>query len=103
MSRRLLRSPCPAAVQFNYIFCVMWFTSKSDNGSKSTGAYPGCRSCGFAAEVAAIVADLGIDHLDGPIRRVTARDVPAPVAKELEDRVLPSVPDILAAVAQFGI
>lgn len=62
----------------------------------------GSRSCGFAAEVAAIVAELGLDYLDGPIQRVTARDVPAPVAKELEERVLPGVPDILAAVAQFG-
>lgn len=58
----------------------------------------GARTCGFAAEVAATVAELAYDQLKAPIQRVTARDVPMPVSRPLEAQVLPSEEDLLDAV-----
>ena len=69
---------------------------------KKTGrcvvANEGARTCGFAAEVAATVAELAYDQLEAPIQRVTARDVPMPVSRPLEAQVLPSEEDLLDAV-----
>jgi 2-oxoisovalerate dehydrogenase E1 component len=59
-------------------------------------------SHGFAAEVAAVVADEAFEHLDAPVRRVGGLDTPIPFARELEavwsgkDRVLPALRDLLA-------
>lgn len=58
----------------------------------------GCRSCGFAAEVAASMAELAFDHLTAPIQRVTSRDAPMPVSRTLENEILPREQDILDAV-----
>ena len=46
--------------------------------------------CGVAAEVAAIAAEKGWQHLKAPVRRVTPPDCPAPVAKPLEDAFHPN-------------
>jgi len=54
---------------------------------------------GFGAEIAATVAEEGILHLRGPILRVTAPDVPVPLAK-LMDYYLPTAERIRAAVAE---
>jgi pyruvate dehydrogenase E1 component beta subunit len=48
------------------------------------------RLCGWGAEVASIVAEEGIDDLDGPIVRITTPHVPLPAADNLEDTALPS-------------
>lgn len=48
------------------------------------------RLCGWGAEVASIVAEEGIDDLDGPIVRITTPHVPLPAADNLEDAALPS-------------
>jgi pyruvate dehydrogenase E1 component beta subunit len=48
------------------------------------------RTCGFAAELAAIVADEAFDALRGPVRRLTRADVPVPFSTPLELYVLPS-------------
>ena len=58
------------------------------------------RTCGFAAEVAAVVADEGFASLRAPIKRVTRADVPVPFARHLEAAVLPSAPAIVQAVEQ---
>lgn len=56
------------------------------------------RTCGFGAEVAALVADEGFDLLDAPVRRVTAPDTPVPFSPVLEDAFLPNAEKIRAAV-----
>jgi pyruvate/2-oxoglutarate/acetoin dehydrogenase E1 component len=48
------------------------------------------RTCGFAAEVAAILAEKAILDLRGPVLRVTGYDVPYPYWK-IEDAYMPSV------------
>ncbi|MFQ3587474.1 MAG: alpha-ketoacid dehydrogenase subunit beta [Fimbriimonadaceae bacterium] len=55
------------------------------------------RTCGFAAEVLARVAELGFEYLDAPPVRVTRLDTPVPWAKPLESFVLPNVEKVVAA------
>jgi pyruvate dehydrogenase E1 component beta subunit len=56
---------------------------------------------GPGAEIAAMVAEEGIGYLDGPIVRVTAKNVPLPYSPDLENFVLPQVEDIVAAAAKL--
>ena len=53
---------------------------------------------GWAAEIAAIVADEAFDYLDAPIKRVSAPDVPPPFAPNLEREYVPDEGEIIAAV-----
>src|SRR5438093_3814263 len=53
---------------------------------------------GFGAEIAAMVAERGLDLLDAPIARVGARNVPMPYNDKLELATIPSRDDILAAI-----
>ena len=48
------------------------------------------RVCGFAAELAAILAEKAIYELQGPVLRVTGYDVPYPYW-QIEDAYMPSV------------
>ncbi|MCZ7536898.1 MAG: dehydrogenase E1 component subunit alpha/beta [Acidimicrobiia bacterium] len=51
-------------------------------------------TCGFGAEVAAFVADECFEHLDAPVWRLAAADVPVAYEPTLEDAILPQVADI---------
>jgi pyruvate dehydrogenase E1 component beta subunit len=53
---------------------------------------------GWAAEIAAIVADAAFDYLDAPIKRVSAPDVPPPFAPVLEREYVPDEGEIIKAV-----
>jgi len=55
-------------------------------------------SCGFGAEIAAIVAEAGFAHLRAPIARVARPDVPTPFSKPLEDAITPTADKICTAV-----
>ena len=55
------------------------------------------RTCGFAAELAAIIAEKAIYDLQGPVLRVTGYDVPYPYW-QIEDAYMPSVERIVDAV-----
>jgi pyruvate/2-oxoglutarate/acetoin dehydrogenase E1 component len=57
---------------------------------------------GIGAEVAARIADLAFYDLDAPVRRVTAPDTPVPFAQPLEERYVPSVERITAALVELG-
>jgi 2-oxoisovalerate dehydrogenase E1 component beta subunit len=56
---------------------------------------------GFAGELAAVIADEAFEFLDGPIRRVTAPDIPVPFSPPLEDFYLPSADDVAAAARRL--
>jgi pyruvate/2-oxoglutarate/acetoin dehydrogenase E1 component len=60
-----------------------------------------CKTAGIGAEIAAFVAEKGIDFLDAPIRRVAALDTPIPFGLRLESFVLPQVEDIVACARQM--
>lgn len=59
------------------------------------------RTSGFAAEVAAVVAEEGFDLLDAPIKRVTAPDTPIPFSPVLEDAWLPNEEKVARAVREI--
>ena len=58
------------------------------------------RVCGFAAELAAILAEKAILDLRGPVLRVTGYDVPYPYW-QIEDAYMPSVERVSAAVRKL--
>jgi len=59
----------------------------------------GCRSFGVTAEIAAVIAEGAFDHLDAPVRRLGALDVPVPFSGVLEDLTVPT-PEVLCDVAR---
>jgi pyruvate/2-oxoglutarate/acetoin dehydrogenase E1 component len=58
------------------------------------------RTCGYAAELAAILAEKAILDLRGPVLRVTGYDVPYPYWK-IEDAYMPSVERVLDAARRL--
>ena len=53
---------------------------------------------GIASEIGFQIQRECFDYLDAPVERVTAKDVPAPYAKNLIEAWMPSVDDTIAAV-----
>ena len=60
----------------------------------------GAAGCGFAAEVAAVLAEKAIFDLQGPVLRVTGYDVPYPYW-QIEDAYMPSVERVVDAVRRL--
>jgi pyruvate/2-oxoglutarate/acetoin dehydrogenase E1 component len=58
------------------------------------------RTVGFAAEIAAVLAEKAILDLRGPVLRVTGYDVPYPYWK-LEDAYMPSVERVVDAATRL--
>jgi pyruvate/2-oxoglutarate/acetoin dehydrogenase E1 component len=52
---------------------------------------------GLGAQIAESLYTMAFDYLDGPILRVTGRDVPMPYARNLEDAAVPDVERVVAA------
>jgi 2-oxoisovalerate dehydrogenase E1 component beta subunit len=69
--------------------------------SKVVVLHEATRSCGVGAEVAALIAELAFEDLDGPIVRVTAPDTPVPFSPPLERAVLPQVDDVKEACREL--
>ena len=64
-------------------------------------AHEATRSCGVGAEVAALVTEEAFEDLDGPVRRLTAPDVPIPFSPPLEQAVLPQLDDMKEAIREL--
>ena len=58
------------------------------------------RTCGFGAEVAAILAEKAIFDLRGPVVRVTGYDVPYP-PYSIENAFLPSTQRVVEAARRI--
>jgi 2-oxoisovalerate dehydrogenase E1 component beta subunit len=56
------------------------------------------RNTGIGAEVAALIAELAFEHLDGPIIRLGGADTPVPFSPPLEDAYRPSVDGVAEAI-----
>ena len=56
---------------------------------------------GPGAEISAIIANDFFEHLDGPIKRVAAKDSPIPYNWFLEENILPQTSDISAALIEL--
>lgn len=61
-------------------------------------ADPANRTCGAAAEIAALAAEEAFDSLRAPVARVTTPDVPIPFSPALESKLYPSRQGIADAV-----
>jgi 2-oxoisovalerate dehydrogenase E1 component len=55
-------------------------------------------SWGFGAEVAGRIADELFEHLDAPVRRIGALDVPVAYCPKIEDETLPQMETVLEAI-----
>jgi pyruvate dehydrogenase E1 component beta subunit len=60
-------------------------------------AHEAVEAFGVGAEVAARMAQIGFDELDGPIQRVGGAFMPVPFGRTLETAYLPGAPAIVAA------
>ena len=56
---------------------------------------------GPGAEIAAIIADKFFELLDGPVRRVGAKDSPVPFNWIIEDEILPQTKDVANAIHEL--
>jgi len=56
------------------------------------------RTCGAAAEIAALASERAFESLKAPVRRVTVADVAIPYAPTLEETVLPSEEAVVEAI-----
>ena len=56
------------------------------------------RTAGFGAEIAATIGEEVFETLDAPVVRLAAPDTPVPFSPPLEQRFIPQVDDVLAAV-----
>jgi 2-oxoisovalerate dehydrogenase E1 component beta subunit len=64
-------------------------------------AHEATRSCGVGAEVAALIGEHAFEHLDAPLARLTAPDVPIPFSPPLEQHVLPGLDDFKEACREL--
>lgn len=58
----------------------------------------GWKTCGFAAEITALVSENAFHFLKAPILRVTLPDIPAPASRTLEQVYYPTAQTIIEAV-----
>ena len=58
-------------------------------------------TCGFGAEVAAVVGERGFTFLDAPCMRVAAEDLPVPFARTLEKDVFSAQPKLRPALREL--
>lgn len=63
--------------------------------------HEGWRTCGFGAELSALVAEQAFHLLDAPVRRLTAPDCPVPFAPELEQAYRPNRDSIEQALIEL--
>jgi len=60
-------------------------------------------SCGFGAELIALINERLFEYLDAAPERLASKNCPIPYAKMLEDAVLPQKEDILSALKQLAL
>jgi len=58
-------------------------------------------TCAAGAQVAAVIADRGFEHLDAPVRRLATPDVPIAFSPSLEHALLPGVESIREACREL--
>ena len=61
----------------------------------------GYEQYGVTAEIAAVIAEGAFDHLDAPVRRMGAMNVPVPFSPVLEDQTVPTAAAVAGAAKQL--
>jgi 2-oxoisovalerate dehydrogenase E1 component beta subunit len=70
--------------------------------SKALVLHEDTHTGGFGAEIAATIAEDAFEHLDAPVKRITAPDTPVPFSPPLEKAFIPQVDDVLAEVRELA-
>jgi 2-oxoisovalerate dehydrogenase E1 component beta subunit len=70
--------------------------------SKALVLHEDTHTGGFGAEIAATVAEEAFEHLDAPVKRITAPDTPVPFSPPLEKAFIPQVEDVLAGLRELA-
>ena len=65
-------------------------------------AYEDNISWGYGTEIATRIADELFEWLDGPVRRVAARDSFVAYHPDLEDYILPQIDDLAEAIEELA-
>ena len=58
-------------------------------------------NCSVSSEIAALIAMEGMDLLDAPVRRITAKEAPIAFSTVLEDYILPQTGDIIKTAKEM--
>jgi 2-oxoisovalerate dehydrogenase E1 component beta subunit len=70
--------------------------------SKALVLHEDTHTGGFGAEIVATIAEEAFEHLDAPVRRVTAPDTPVPFSPPLEKAFIPQVEDVVAGLKELA-
>jgi 2-oxoisovalerate dehydrogenase E1 component beta subunit len=70
--------------------------------SKALVLHEDTRTGGFGAEIVATIAEEGFEHLDAPVKRLTAPDTPVPFSPPLEKAFIPQVEDVAAGLKELA-
>jgi 2-oxoisovalerate dehydrogenase E1 component beta subunit len=70
--------------------------------SKALVLHEDTHTGGFGAEIAATIAEDAFEHLDAPVKRITAPDTPVPFSPPLEKAFIPQVDDVLAGLRELA-
>jgi 2-oxoisovalerate dehydrogenase E1 component beta subunit len=70
--------------------------------SKALVLHEDTRTGGFGAEIVATITEEAFEHLDGPVKRVTAPDTPVPFSPPLEKAFIPQVEDVVAGLKELA-
>jgi 2-oxoisovalerate dehydrogenase E1 component beta subunit len=70
--------------------------------SKALVLHEDTHTGGFGAEIVATIAEEAFEHLDAPVKRITAPDTPVPFSPPLEKAYIPQVEDVLAGVQELA-
>src|SRR5258705_13201960 len=61
----------------------------------------GYQRFGVTAEIASVISQKAFYHLDAPVERIGALDVPVPFSPVLEDQTIPNVDRVMSAVKRL--
>jgi 2-oxoisovalerate dehydrogenase E1 component beta subunit len=76
--------------------------SSVEKTSKALVLHEDTHTGGFGAEIVATIAEDAFEHLDGPIKRITAPDTPVPFSPPLEKAFIPQVEDVVAGLRELA-
>jgi 2-oxoisovalerate dehydrogenase E1 component beta subunit len=76
--------------------------SSVEKTSKALVLHEDTHTGGFGAEIVATIAEDAFEHLDAPIKRITAPDTPVPFSPPLEKAFIPQVEDVAAGLRELA-